>query len=142
MKVGQSIVHKKTDQDDNLVPLINIVFLMLIFFMVAGHISQSDPIKVQPPLSQSETTDKADPLVIVVSDNKEVAMGQTILNDDALLVKINALFDAAEDKNAFHILVKVDGEMPVDRLQKVLSIIKQSGITQIALATQRKANQL
>lgn len=67
MKVGQSIQHKKPNQDDNLIPLINIVFLMLIFFMVAGHISESDPIKVQAPSSISDKQDKLEPMVIVVA---------------------------------------------------------------------------
>ncbi len=140
MKVGQSIQHKKPDQDDNLVPLINIVFLMLIFFMVAGHISQSDPIKVQPPLSASETKQVEKPLVIIVSDNGEVAIEQAIIDDSALLPSINQHFEAAENKDTFHILVKVDGSLPVDQLQHVLSIIKQSGIKRVSLATQKQAD--
>jgi biopolymer transport protein ExbD len=139
MKVGQTIQHKKPDQDDSLVPLINIVFLMLIFFMVAGHISQSDPIKVQPPLSSSETKQIEQPLVIVVSDNGQVAIEQDIVDDNALLPAINKQFEAAADKDKFRILVKVDGSLPVERLQHVLSIIKQSGIKRISLATQKQA---
>lgn len=139
MKVGQTIQHKKPDQDDSLVPLINIVFLMLIFFMVAGHISQSDPIKVQPPLSSSETKQIEQPLVIVVSDSGQVAIDQDIVADNALLPAINKQFEAATDKEKFRILVKVDGSLPVDRLQHVLSIIKQSGIKRVSLATQKQA---
>ncbi|WP_330110991.1 biopolymer transporter ExbD [Methylophaga thalassica] len=139
MKVGQTIQHKKPDQDDSLVPLINIVFLMLIFFMVAGHISQSDPIKVQPPLSASDTKQIEQPLVIVVSDNGQVAIEQDIVADNALLPAINKQFEAATDKEKFRILVKVDGSLPVDRLQHVLSIIKQSGIKRVSLATQKQA---
>ena len=33
---------RKDNSDDQLIPLINIVFLMLIFFMVAGQISEQD----------------------------------------------------------------------------------------------------
>ena len=139
MKVGQSIQHKKPDQDDSLVPLINIVFLMLIFFMVAGHISQSDPIKVQPPLSASETKQVEEPLVIIVSEDGQVAIDQAITDDEALLPTINKRFEATEDKDRFHILVKVDGNLPVERLQDVLTIIKQSGIKRVSLATQKQA---
>jgi biopolymer transport protein ExbD len=49
MKLCNEAVHKKNDSDDNLIPLINVVFLMLIFFMVAGQIQKSDAIKLQPP---------------------------------------------------------------------------------------------
>ncbi|WP_414683298.1 ExbD/TolR family protein, partial [Methylophaga sp. UBA3996] len=46
---------------------------------------------------------------------------------------------ATEDKDTFHILVKVDGNLPVERLQDVLTIIKQSGIKRVSLATQKQA---
>lgn len=107
--------------------------------MVAGHISQSDPIKVQPPLSSSETKQIEQPLVIVVSDNGQVAIEQDIVDDNALLPVINKQFEAAADKDKFRILVKVDGSLPVERLQYVLSIIKQSGIKRVSLATQKQA---
>ena len=37
------------DADARILPLINIVFLLLIFFMVAGRLSASDPFDVTPP---------------------------------------------------------------------------------------------
>ena len=42
------------DLDASMIPAINIVFLLLVFFMVAGQISASNP-DVKVPLSQSET---------------------------------------------------------------------------------------
>jgi biopolymer transport protein ExbD len=35
--------------DERIMPLINIVFLLLIFFMVAGRLGASDPFDVIPP---------------------------------------------------------------------------------------------
>lgn len=40
--------------DDNLIPLINIVFLLLIFFMVAGQIAPQQDMTIDPPESASE----------------------------------------------------------------------------------------
>jgi len=37
--------------DDGVIPLINVVFLLLVFFMVAGTVRPSDPIDTQPPES-------------------------------------------------------------------------------------------
>lgn len=36
-----------------MLPLVNIVFLLLIFFMMAGAVSAPEPLKVQPPRSWS-----------------------------------------------------------------------------------------
>ncbi len=139
MKVGQSIQHKKPNQDDNLIPLINIVFLMLIFFMVAGHISESDPIKVQAPSSISDKQDKLEPMVIVVAADGQVAFEQELMANAELERQLNERFDAARDQQAFSLLVKVDADLPVDKLQSVLNIIRQSGIKRVSLATQKRA---
>lgn len=139
MKVGQSIQHKKPNQDDNLIPLINIVFLMLIFFMVAGHISESDPIKVQPPSSISDKQDKLEPMVIVVAADGQVAFEQELMANAELERQLNERFEAARDQQAFSLLVKVDADLPVDKLQSVLNIIRQSGIKRVSLATQKRA---
>ncbi|WP_273149506.1 ExbD/TolR family protein [Methylophaga thiooxydans] len=139
MKVGQSIQHKKPSQDDNLIPLINIVFLMLIFFMVAGHISPSDPLKVQPPISSSETHENEQPLVLVVSTDGQIAFDQVILTKQELAAQITSKFEAAEDKNSFNLLVKVDANLAVEELQSILQIIKKTGLKRVALATQKTA---
>ena len=139
MQLGKAIQHKKPNQDDNLIPLINIVFLMLIFFMVAGHISESDPIKVQPPGSVSEQHSEVKPLTIVVSTDGQIAVGQEQVTEQELTAAINRQFEQAEDPEAFRLLVKVDANLAVEKLQHVLSLIKQTGIKRIALATQKQA---
>ena len=40
--------------DDRIMPLINIVFLLLIFFLVAGAIREVEPVEVDPPRSLVE----------------------------------------------------------------------------------------
>ncbi len=139
MQLGKAIQHKKPNQDDNLIPLINIVFLMLIFFMVAGHISESDPIKVQPPGSLSEQHSEVKPLTIVVNTDGEIAVGQEQVTEQELTAAINRQFSQAEDPEAFRLLVKVDANLAVEKLQHVLSLVKQTGIKRIALATQKQA---
>jgi biopolymer transport protein ExbD len=139
VQLGKAIQHKKPNQDDNLIPLINIVFLMLIFFMVAGHISESDPIKVQPPGSVSEQHSEVKPLTVVVSTDGQIAVGQQQVTEQELTAEINRQFETAEDPEAFRLLVKVDANLAVEKLQHVLSLIKQTGIKRIALATQKQA---
>lgn len=141
MQLGKAIQHKKPNQDDNLIPLINIVFLMLIFFMVAGHISESDPIKVQPPGSVSEQQSELKPLTVVISTEGEIAVGQEQVSEQELAAAITQQFEQADDPQAFRLLVKVDANLAVEKLQHVLSLIKQTGVKRIALATQKQASE-
>jgi biopolymer transport protein ExbD len=140
VQLGKTIQHKKPNQDDNLIPLINIVFLMLIFFMVAGHISESDPIQVQPPGSVSDSQSEVKPLTIVVSTEGEIAVGQEQVTKDTLSAVITQYFEQVADPQAFRLLVKVDANLAVEELQHILSLIKQTGIKRIALATQKQAS--
>lgn len=137
MKVGQSIQHKKPNQDDNLIPLINIVFLMLIFFMVAGHISQSDPIKVQPPSSLSDGHISNESVVIIVTKDGQIAFEQTLIEKSQLAELISQRFEQDDDQQNFSLQLKTDADLPVEELQSVLQIIKQTGIKRISLATQK-----
>ena len=63
---------KKKIKQINLIPLINIIFLMLIFFMLAGTIAKIDPYKINVP----ESIIKNDPLTpfltIIVKKNGEI----------------------------------------------------------------------
>jgi biopolymer transport protein ExbD len=140
VQLGKTIQHKKPNQDDNLIPLINIVFLMLIFFMVAGHISESDPIQVQPPASVSDSQSEVKPLTIVVSTEGEIAVGQEQVTKDTLSAVITQHFEQAADPQVFRLLVKVDANLAVEELQHILSLLKQTGIKRIALATQKQAS--
>jgi len=40
--------------EERVLPLINVVFLLLIFFMLAGSLSVTEPFDIEPPASQSQ----------------------------------------------------------------------------------------
>src|SRR3546814_16133384 len=42
----------KFDGEGSILPLINVVFLLLIFFMLVGRLTQAAPFTVTPPVSQ------------------------------------------------------------------------------------------
>lgn len=125
--------------DDNLIPMINIVFLMLIFFMIAGHIEAADALKVAIPTSTSDIEQDMQSLEIIVSKDLQISVDDEILVLSSLTSTLNARFEQAENKDLFSLLIKVDGHLPVEKLQPVLSAIKQTGIKRVSLATQRLA---
>ena len=45
------------DSDAGILPLINVVFLLLIFFMIAGQLAEQAPFEVEPPASDAEAED-------------------------------------------------------------------------------------
>ena len=44
---------KRRDLPESIVPMINVVYLLLIFFLMTAQIAPPDPVEVMPPVSQS-----------------------------------------------------------------------------------------
>lgn len=140
MKFSAQTQHRQPNQDDSVIPLINVVFLMLIFFMVAGQVQRSDVVKLEPPSSRSEIKMTDKPLEILVADKAQLYLDNQPTALDSLKDNLSQAFEQAADKEKFSVLVKVDATLPVEDLQAVLSEIKAAGLTKIALATQQKPN--
>ncbi len=127
---------QKATSDDNLIPLINVVFLMLIFFMVAGQISRSDAIKIEPPFSNNDNRGaESDPVTLLVSADGAIYLQDEAIAREQLVERLNLLFNAAADPEQFRVLLKVDATLPVEELQAVLRQVRAAGLLKIALAT-------
>lgn len=60
----------------NLTPLIDIVFLLLVFFMLTSHFVREENIKVDLPVAQSGAPDDSDYVQVVID-----AQGRILLRD-------------------------------------------------------------
>jgi biopolymer transport protein ExbD len=92
--------------DDGVLPLINVVFLLLIFFMVAGRLAAGDPFRIEPLVSATEGPAPDDaPLLLMAADGRlalggaplaRAALPAALAGADRLRVKVDAGADAAE----------------------------------------------
>ncbi|MGO3346144.1 MAG: ExbD/TolR family protein [Marinomonas sp.] len=137
MKIADKFAAKSQADDDSMVPLINVVFLMLVFFMVAGQIRKADPIPVMPPTSINDNRAKTDAnIVIVVGEDSSIYVDDNLIKVDAITPILEEKFNQATDKKAFWVQIKADGLIPIDALRPVFSEIRAAGLTNVSLATQ------
>lgn len=138
MILKNTTVKRKANDDDNLIPLINIVFLMLIFFIVAGQIEASDGVKIESPKSVSDTKLTAEHLKVVIAEDGQLFIdGAQIAQEDfasRILTYMQTL--TSEQKENAAVVIKADGNLTVDRMQDYVKTIKTSGIAHISLMTQ------
>jgi len=138
MILKNTSVKHKTNDDDNLIPLINIVFLMLIFFMVAGQIQPSDGVKVESPTSVSDTKLTPERLKVVIAEGGQIFIDGAQVRQETLGNRVSAYMQTltAEQKENAAVVIKADGNLTVDSMQDYVKTIKTSGITHISLMTQ------
>ncbi len=124
--------------DDNLVPLINVVFLMLIFFMIAGQIRASDAVSIMPPDSLSDTKQTESPAKIVMSTLQGLYLNSEKINQTELSSALKQLYLHYEFKDDFMVQISADFDLPVSRLQQVMNEIEKAGLTRVFLVTKLK----
>jgi biopolymer transport protein ExbD len=86
------------DDDERVLPLINVVFLLLIFFMLAGALAPADPFRVDPPLSRSEAPPPAEPLTLLIGADGELALDGEPLDEAGLLDRLGELIERRDGR--------------------------------------------
>lgn len=124
---------KKQARQISLVPLINVVFLLLIFFLVAGTVEKVDVIDVQLPEAQSGEVIEEGPIEILLGRYDEV-----IVNDQLIeLAEVSAWLEPKLERNPDRVItIKADARLKAIRMIDLLDRLKQAGAKQISLTTQ------
>lgn len=123
---------QRREPPENTIPLINVVFLMLIFFLFAGSVARDDARKIEPPLNilEDETIRSTGALIVdpqgrTFAGEAEVGVADWIAQQDE---------PGGTDGP---IKVAADGTLKADALEKVLRELKDAGRTDIVLITRR-----
>jgi len=119
---------------DNTVPLINIVFLMLIFFLFAGTVTRDDAARIETPESVTEDERIRSTGALVIDADGKLFHG----SDETGIEDRVAAFqqtDALEGP----LLIAPDARLPAAALKDVLTKLNAAGAKDIVLITRRKA---
>lgn len=129
-------VRRNTSSDSNLIPLINIVFLLLIFFMVAGQIQAQDGSDIQPPLADSAVGSTPAMVDIQINRQNEILLdGKTVSP-----VQLQETLSDIRREESEHILIKADRDVSAKDLGALLDVLRMSGVRNIRLLTQDSGN--
>ena len=117
--------------DDSMIPAINIVFLLLIFFMIAGKIESRDT-QLLVPKSTSDVKFSKQEVDIKILPNGDYSINNKKV-EDSLIKQFESL---ALNENTI-ITCHIHNELPVSKLDEVLEAVQAFGIKQINIATHR-----
>jgi biopolymer transport protein ExbD len=129
--------QRNSSSDDNMIPLINIVFLLLIFFMVAGHIQKRPNASIElPTLTNLETPANLQRFVEINADGMvsmdEKAMTPEQVGDALSVISTSERMtegmaeksDAAGELTAVELTLVVDERVTAAQLESVLSELR------------------
>lgn len=115
---------ERRDRGEPIAPLINVVFLLLIFFLISATIAAPDPIEVTPPQSASPD-DLPRQNALLIDAAGDLAYGE--LRGEAVFARI-----AGQDA----LTVKADARAPAARLVEILGKLRANGIADVELVVE------
>lgn len=124
--------RRPRSDDERILPLINVVFLLLIFFMLAGQFSAADPFRIVPPQSLGEGQIAVEELVVQVAAEGQLALDGVILEDAALKAAVAEHLAGRQDMK---IRLKADGAAPALRVVAVMELLRAAGVEKVQLLT-------
>ena len=117
-------------------PLINIVFLLLIFFMVAGQLTKHDAVPVEPPVSASGE-DAANPTVgVFVAADGAVHLNGRVVGLDLVATEAARLLKNGAVRS---VDVKADGAADAGIVISVMHGLRAAGAERVRLVTARRS---
>jgi len=129
--------HIEEDANINMTPLIDVVFLLLIFFMVSTTFDTTSQLKINlPEASQQPTPAPPQKLTLLID-----AKGNFFVNSRELTNNKSATLKAALERSLtggqLPIVIQSDADSPVQSLVTAMDVVSQLGMTQISIATTR-----
>jgi biopolymer transport protein ExbD len=133
--------HEKEEPKVDLTSLIDVVFLLLIFFMVSTTFERESVLKVDlPEASAVEEREELPETLELVIDGE----GRMFLNDERLLDSeartiSAAISQLAGDRRDVPLILRADRQTPHHFVVTAMDVVAQLGFVNLSIATDRAA---
>jgi biopolymer transport protein ExbD len=131
--------HRRDPADINLTPLIDVVFLLLIFFMVSTTFKDEARLRVQLPEAQGEEIPVEEPEMIrlVIDRTGAFNVDDRAVRDRETKTLVEVLNERLGGREPLPVLIQADAETPHQAVMTALDAASQAGLVRIAFAATR-----
>lgn len=124
---------KRMTKEISLIPLINLVFLLLIFFLVAGTLEKFDVIDVDIPVADSGKPLDEGQIVIVLGQYNEILLNDELVDVDELRNRVSKLL---KNNSRKIISLKADSRLEASKMVAIMDLLRLAGGKNLSIVTQ------
>lgn len=132
---------KQEELSVNLTPLIDVVFLLLIFFMVTTSFTRDTQINLELPTAEAGNPLKSKSEMVEISidgDGRYFVNTQPLVNSQVKTLK-RAIRQVSKGNTELPVIVSSDANTPFQAVVSAMDAAGQLGLTNIQLATRNPA---
>lgn len=119
----------------NIAPLVDVVFLLLLFFMLTSHFIQEPAIKIKLPDSTTAESMKEISRTITITKNGDLYFMDKRVDLKNLRAAIQ---ENLPDKEKTFLRIKADREVDVGLLVSVIDEVRLSDVKTFSIVTERR----
>lgn len=135
--------RKSEEPDVNLTPMIDVVFLLLLFFMVSTSFIRESSLKVDlPEASGQALTEQEASIDIVIRANGEVLVNDIAMAELSRDALRDLLKTTAGDNDDPHIIISADANAEYQHIVTAMDAAQLLGFTRLTLATRQKTTEI
>lgn len=134
MKLRQ--ISSEDEPAVNLTPLIDVVFILLIFFMVSTTFQRESEIKIELPEASSEPVEEKEEVLEIVIDieGHYFIDEQQVVNTELETLK-TAIQKFLGEQTEMPVVIRADRNTPYESVVRAMDATAQLGLLQMSLAT-------
>ncbi|MGQ9688068.1 MAG: ExbD/TolR family protein [Desulfobaccales bacterium] len=130
--------RKRKHDHINLTPLVDVVFLLLLFFMLTSHFVSAPVIKIALPESKTSEPEVKDEVLITIAKDGQLFIDQTPVTLSGLQYNLQEKLKKLK-KPA--VRIKADREARLGLVVNVVDEIRLSGAGAFSIETEKKAGE-
>ncbi len=132
----------RTEVEVNLTPLIDVVFLLLIFFMVSTTFTKESQLSIDLPEASGTPGSLAEKtLEISITRSGEFAINEVALVNNQLKTLINALQKVSDGDNTLPLIITADSATPHQSVVTAMDAAGQLGFSHLSITTKNSSEQ-
>jgi biopolymer transport protein ExbD len=129
----ESAAREDEESEINITPMLDVVFIMLIFFIVTASFVKEAGIDVNRPDAETAVRQERANILIAISENNEIWIDQRQVDPRALRANIERL--RAENPEG-SVVIQADKNSVTETLVTVMDAARQAGVYNVAIAAQ------
>ncbi|WP_439134602.1 ExbD/TolR family protein [Pseudomaricurvus sp.] len=130
--------NKAAEEEANaidLTPMLDVVFIMLIFFIVTASFIKEAGIEIDRPEATTAMLKKNANILIAVSSSNEVWIDKSRVDIRSVKSSIERLH-AENPKGA--VVIQADDDSNIETLTKVAEAAREAGVLDVSVSTEKK----
>jgi biopolymer transport protein ExbD len=118
----------------NLTPLIDVLFILIIFFTVSSTFLEQPGIELKLPEAESSESHTAQKVIVYIDNENNLFLNDDPVELENVAQSVEALISAQTDKS---VVLHADEEVPHGIIIRIMDLLRKQGIYKIIISTSK-----